>query len=185
MSWLGCMRQCKKNGKQHHIQNQSKFLTWCLINGLECTVQNILISLFELHMKSKKQVKHQQNLSLKKGKAIITETPHLVTNILEDDNFSRKVLERKDWVSVSKTATCKILCNLQEFNAAFQEKHPNVNIGFSKFCAQRSKWFVLAGSLCLCMKRSSKCYVASRCNGQRLDIQNLIKLTLSCPKYLH
>ena len=49
--------QCKKNGKQHHIQNQSKFLTWHLINGLKCTVQNILISLntlFELHMKSKK-----------------------------------------------------------------------------------------------------------------------------------
>ena len=38
--------QCKKNGKQHHIQNQSKFLTWYLINDLECTVQNILLSLF-------------------------------------------------------------------------------------------------------------------------------------------
>ena len=57
MSWLGCTRQCKKNQKQHHIQNQSKFLPWYLINGLECTVQNILMSLntlFELHMKSKK-----------------------------------------------------------------------------------------------------------------------------------
>ena len=57
MSWLGCTRQCKKNRKQHHIQNQSKFLPWYLINGLECTVQNILKSLntlFELHMKSKK-----------------------------------------------------------------------------------------------------------------------------------
>ena len=34
-----------------------QFLPWYLINGLECTVQNILISLntlFELHMKSKK-----------------------------------------------------------------------------------------------------------------------------------
>ena len=57
MPWLGCTRQCKKNRKQHHIQNKSKFLPWYLINGLECTVQNILISLntlFELHMKSKK-----------------------------------------------------------------------------------------------------------------------------------
>ena len=46
----------QKKLKQHHIQNQSKFLPWYLINGLECTVQNILISLnilFELHMKSK------------------------------------------------------------------------------------------------------------------------------------
>ena len=47
-------RKCKKNGKQYHIQNQSKFLTWYPINDLECTVQNTLISLFELHMKSKK-----------------------------------------------------------------------------------------------------------------------------------
>ena len=57
MSWLGCTRQCKKNWKQHRIQNQSKFLPWYLINGLEGIVQNILISLdtlFELHMKSKK-----------------------------------------------------------------------------------------------------------------------------------
>ena len=95
----------QKKLKQHHIQNQSKFLPWYLINGLECTVQNILISLntlFELHMKSKKQVKYQQNLLLKKGKAIITETFHLVTNVFEDDNLSRQVLENKDYVSVSK-----------------------------------------------------------------------------------
>ena len=105
MSWLGCMRQCKKNWKQHHIQNQSKFLLWYLINGIECTVQNILISLnslLELHMKSKKQVKYQQNLLLKKGKAIITETLHLGTNVFEDDNFIRQVLEKKYYVSVSK-----------------------------------------------------------------------------------
>ena len=57
MTWLGCKRKCKKNWKQHHIQNKSKFFPWYLINGLECTVQNILMSLntlFELHMKSKK-----------------------------------------------------------------------------------------------------------------------------------
>ena len=95
----------QKKLKQHHIQNQSKFLPWYLINGLECTVQNILISLntlFELNMKSKNQVKYQQNLLLKKGKGIITETLHLVTNVLEDDNLSGQVLEKKDYFSVSK-----------------------------------------------------------------------------------
>ena len=105
MSWLGCTRQCKKSQKQHHIQNQSKFLPWYLINCLKCTVQNVLISLntlFELHMKSKKQVKYQQSLLLKKGKAIITETLHQVTNVFEDENFSRQVLEKKDYSSVSK-----------------------------------------------------------------------------------
>ena len=105
MYCLGCTRQCKKNRKEHHIQNQSKFLPWYLINGLECTVQNILISLntfFELHMKLKKQVKYQQNLLLKKRKSIITETRHLVTNVSEYENFSRQVLEKKDYVSVNK-----------------------------------------------------------------------------------
>ena len=43
-------------------------------------------------------------------------------------------------------ATCKSLCNLQELYTAFKEKNPNVNIGFSKLCALRPKWCVLAGS---------------------------------------
>ena len=52
-------------------------------------------------------------------------------------------------------ATCKSLCNLQEFYTAFKEKHPNINIGFSKFCALRSKWCVLTSSkmthsVCVC-----------------------------------
>ena len=105
MPCLGCTRQCKKSGKQHHIQNQFKFLLWCLINGLECTVKYILISLntlFELHMKSEKLVKYQQNLLLKKRKAIITEILHLVTNVFEDGSFSLQVLEKKDYVSASR-----------------------------------------------------------------------------------
>ena len=38
----------------------------------------------------------------KKGKAITTKTLHLVTNVFEDDNFSRYVLEKTGYVSVSK-----------------------------------------------------------------------------------
>ena len=40
---------------QQNIQNKSKYLPCYLINGLKCTVQNILMSLntfFELHIKS-------------------------------------------------------------------------------------------------------------------------------------
>ena len=50
-------RQCKKNWKQHHIQNKAKLWPCYLIHGLKCTVENILMSLntlFKLHMKSKK-----------------------------------------------------------------------------------------------------------------------------------
>ena len=70
----------------------------------------------------------------------MTEAFHLVTNLYEDDNFGRQVPEKKDYVVVSKgahkqkPATCKSLCNLQEFYTAFKEKHPNINIGYSKFC---------------------------------------------------
>ena len=50
----------------------------------------------------------------KKGKAITTETLHLVTNAFEDDNFGRQVLEKKDDVSVSKGVHKQKLCNLQK-----------------------------------------------------------------------
>ena len=64
---------------------------------------------------------------------MITEILHLVTNVFENDNFSRKVLEKKDYVSVGKgvhTQKLQLGKVLQEFYAAFKEKHPNVNIGF-------------------------------------------------------
>ena len=47
-------------------------------------------------------MKHEQNLLLKKEKAIITKALHLVRNAFEDDKFSRWVLEKEDYVSVSK-----------------------------------------------------------------------------------
>ena len=71
----------------------------------------------------------------KKGKNITTESLHLVTNVYEDDNFSRWVPEKKDYVSVSREVHKQKLGNLQELYTAFKEKHRNVNIGFSKFCA--------------------------------------------------
>ena len=71
--------------------------------------------------------------------------------------------EKKDYVSVTKGAqyinknfaTCKSLCTLQELYAAFEEKHPKVNIEFSKFCTLRPKSCVLADStmtrsVCVC-----------------------------------
>ena len=72
-----------------------------------------------------------------------------------------RCLKRKTmlvWVKeyiIKNFATCKTFCNLQELYTAFKEKHPNVNIGFSKFCALRPKRCVLAGSkmnhsVCVC-----------------------------------
>ena len=80
-------------------------------------------------------------------------------------------------------ATCKSLCNLQEFYTAFKEKHPNVNIGFSKFCAQRPKWCVLAGSkmthsVCVCSAHQNVVLLVDAMD-QDLTYKDLIKLTLS------
>ena len=85
---------------------------------------------------------------------------------------------RKEYI-IKNFTTCKSLFNLQELYTTFKEKHQNVNIGFSKFCALRPKWCVLAsskfGSLCLRLYRKSKCCVASWCNGLGFDIQRMIK----------
>ena len=50
----------------------------------------------------------------KKGKTITTETLHLVTNVYEDDNFSRQVPEKKDCVRGSKGVHKQKFCNLQK-----------------------------------------------------------------------
>ena len=50
----------------------------------------------------------------KKGKTITTETLHLETNVYEDDNFSRSVPEKKDYVRVSKGVHNQKRCNLQK-----------------------------------------------------------------------
>ena len=50
----------------------------------------------------------------KKGKTITTEKLHLVTNACEDDNFSRKVLEKRDYVNLGEGAHKQKLCSLQE-----------------------------------------------------------------------
>ena len=94
---------------------------------------------------------------LKKGKTITNEALHLLTSVYMKLTISvGQCLERNTtWVKeyINKNfVTCKSLCNLQELHTAFKEKHPNLNIGFSKL---RPKWCVLAsseltGSACIC-----------------------------------
>ena len=58
------------------------------------------------------------NPASKNGKTITTETLYLV---FEDDNFGRQVLEKKDYVSMTKGVHKQKLCNLQEFYTTFRE----------------------------------------------------------------
>ena len=84
-------------------------------------------------------------------------------------------------------ATCQSLCNLQELYPAFKEKYPNVNIEFSKFCALRPKWSVLAGSkmtysICVCSAHQNVVLLVDAMDWN-LTYKDLIELTLSYLKY--
>ena len=67
----------------------------------------------------------------------------------------KNLLVRVKEYIIKNFSTFKSLCNVQELYTAFKEKHPNINIGFSKFCALRHKYCVLADSrmnhsVCVC-----------------------------------
>ena len=82
----------------------------------------------------------------------------LVKAFYEDDEFSRMMPGRKDYVSVGKNIHMQkrlLLCNLSELYSAFKEKNPGIKVGFSKFCSLRPKWCILTDapgthSVCVC-----------------------------------
>ena len=76
-------------------------------------------------------------------------------------------------------ATSKSLCNLQELYTAFKEKHTDVNIGFSKFCALRTSVPCPVSSVCVCGARQNVVLLVDAIDW------DLIKLSLSYFKYFH
>ena len=89
---------------------------------------------------------------------ITQEIMECVKDFYCDDEYSRQMPGKKDYVSISRNIHMSkrlILCNLKELYAAYKERFPDHNIGFSKFCSLRPKWCILAGpkgthSLCVC-----------------------------------
>lgn len=72
----------------------------------------------------------------------------LVKQFYCDDDLSL-IPGKKDFVSLGKNKhehKCLVLCHLKEFFVEFKPPTPNVNIGFSKFCILRLKWYILVGS---------------------------------------
>jgi len=85
----------------------------------------------------------------KHGKKLLSATAQLVNSFYNDEELTREMPGKKDSISIG---SCKhkqkhlILCNLNEFIAAFKLKHPEIKLGFSKFCSLRPKWCILAGA---------------------------------------
>ena len=94
----------------------------------------------------------------RRGKVLSTELVELVVNFYEDDEYSRQVPGKKDYVSLGNNQYKQkrlILCNLNELYTAFKETYPDAKIGLSKFCSLHPRWCVIAGgsgthSVCVC-----------------------------------
>ena len=99
--------------------------------------------------------------------------------------FGKVLVSVKEYIN-KNFVTCKSLSNWQELCTAFKEKHPNVNIGFSKFFALRPKWYVLAGSktthsVCIYSAHQNVVF-ASQCNGLGLDKQRPDQINFVLPE---
>ena len=94
----------------------------------------------------------------KSGKTIPEEHVIEIVNFYKSDENSRQMPGKKDCVSIKKNVHEQkrlVLCNLKELYAEFKRQHPNVKIGFSKFCSLRPKSCIIAGksgthSFCVC-----------------------------------
>ena len=95
----------------------------------------------------------------KKGKELPSRTIEAVNSFFEDDEFSRIMPGKKDFVSISHNTHKQkrlLLCNLKELYATFVSQQPDIKIGFSKFCSLRPKWCITVDSkgshsVCVCV----------------------------------
>ena len=73
-------------------------------------------------------------------------TIDLVHAFYEDDEYSKQLSGKKDYVSIQKCVHKKAVpSDLHELLVAFKERNPDMKIEFSKFCILRAKWFAIAG----------------------------------------
>ena len=94
----------------------------------------------------------------KKGRSLPKDIVELVENFYCDDEYSRQMPGKKDYVSISRNVHMQkrlILCNLSELFACFKEKYPRVKIHSSKFYSLRPKWCLTVGAsgahtVCVC-----------------------------------
>ena len=80
--------------------------------------------------------------SPKSGKTIADEVVDAVKQFFCNDNYSRLMPGKKDFVSVQKNIHEQkhlLLCNLSELYSNFKQDFPKVKFSFPKFCSLRPK----------------------------------------------
>ena len=94
----------------------------------------------------------------KLGKVLPDVTVQVVKSFYEDDEYSRIMPGKKDYVSIKKNVHMQkrlLLCNLKELFVAFKTMNPEIKLEFSRFCTLQPKWCITAGasgthSVCVC-----------------------------------
>ena len=98
----------------------------------------------------------------KRGRPLPDNVKQAVLAFYEDEEFSRICPGQKDCVRVKmpdgtrETKTKRLLlANLKELHMEFKKRHPDLQIGLSKFCSLRPKWCVTVDSkgmhnVCVC-----------------------------------
>ncbi|KAJ8896953.1 hypothetical protein PR048_002299 [Dryococelus australis] len=74
-----------------------------------------------------------------------------------------------------------ILCNLQQFYVYLKNTYPNLNAGLSKFCSQRPKWCIIAGSL---GKDMSSCTCTDHQNVKSSDFFEFMTCNMDSYKWM-
>ena len=120
-----------------------------------------------------------------KQKGISSEDLQVVTNFFNDDEYSRQLPGRKDYVSVRidgrKQHVQKrlLLGNLSELYEAFKKDHSTIKISFAKFCSVRPKWYKLLSSsgshnVCVCRKHQNSILAALALDLEYKDLMKMI-----------
>ena len=116
----------------------------------------------------------------------LSEDIRKVVNFFEDDEFSRIMPGKKDYVSVGKNVHKQrrlLLCNLKQLYSAFKESYPDAKVGFSKFCSLRPKWCMSVGSsgthsVCVCTSHQNAQLLGACCNTKMC----MIHRCENCPR---
>ena len=71
-----------------------------------------------------------------------------ITSFYCDDEYSRQLPGKKDYVSIGKNQHMSkrlLLCNLKELYSCFKLNYPDEKVSFFKFASLRPKWCIIAG----------------------------------------
>lgn len=121
----------------------------------------------------------------KKGKSLSCETKSLAKSFYLDDEFSRLMPGKKDFVSIKENGVRRheqkrlLLCNLKELYSSFETQYPDNRIGFSTFASLRPENCILAGAsgthtVCVCTIHQNPILMVDTCkrllpNEHRID----------------